>query len=226
MSEPNLKGLDSHSKEMEDLIGTVPPWVQRWGVILVGAILVGALAVCATVRLPERYAVELRLLSVVSQGIVDMPATGTIRSVRVTDGAEVAVGDTLLTLGGGEVVTAPAKGRVDYIGPVRENIRIDAGTELLRINGVTACDSMLVWGGHVPQQVAATLNENCEIDCGGLGRARVLFVARAPDSSGRFYIELAAVASIGLQLVSPVTVSMTFTSETLLSRLLAGIPQI
>lgn len=225
MNEPNLKGLDSHSEEMQDLIGAVPPWIQRWGVILVGAILVGALAVGASVRLPERYSVELRLLSAVSQGIVEMPVTGTISGIRVADGAEVAIGDTLLTLEGGEVVAAPAKGRVDYIGPVRENIRIDVGAELLRINGAADCDSMLLWGGHVTQQVAEALSGKCEIDCGELGRARVLFVARAPDSSGRYYIELAVAASNGLQPASPVTVSITLTSETLLSRLLAGIRQ-
>ena len=53
MSAPNLKGLDLHSEEVQELMGAVPSWIQRWGITLIALILIGALALCATIRLPE-----------------------------------------------------------------------------------------------------------------------------------------------------------------------------
>lgn len=59
MSIPNMKGLDTHSEEVQELMGAVPSWIQQWGITAIAAILTGVMALCSIIRLPEKYMAEL-----------------------------------------------------------------------------------------------------------------------------------------------------------------------
>lgn len=59
MSIHNMKALDTYSKEVQELMKSTSPWIQRWGITAIAVILFGVIALCYIIRLPENYTIEL-----------------------------------------------------------------------------------------------------------------------------------------------------------------------
>lgn len=222
MNTPHLKGLDLRSEEVEEMMGSVPSWIQRWGITVVLAVIAGAIALCGIIKLPERHAVKLTPLRAgLYRTAVVMPEDVTIKRILAADGSEVELNDTLIIFSDNSAAVAPIVGTVRYIGPAHPGVSLPAGTELLKLTAGTAGMDSLTCYGYVPRQVAERLHAGQRIDVAGSASGRLLSVAAAPNSQGLRYIE--AKMSFGSADPAPCTADITLSSETILQKLLASV---
>lgn len=54
-----LKGLSNHPREVEEIMGAMPPWIQRWGYVVPGLALIVIVCICAYIRIPEKITIEV-----------------------------------------------------------------------------------------------------------------------------------------------------------------------
>lgn len=220
MSEPNLKGLDLHSEEVQELMGAVPSWIQRWGITLIALILIGALALCATIRLPERYEIELTPLATDGSTIISMPDGVRIKSIYVSDNTSVKANDTLIAYTDDTFATTPIAGRVTNIGPVHEDTSIPAGTELLKITTENATDTVIYYS-FVPQNIVSRITNGQQIIIPETGTGIVKTISRSPNFQGNYYIEISSNNSKHFH--NPIKTDLTISSQTILQKLLTTI---
>ena len=220
MSEPNLKGLDLHSEEVQELMGAVPSWIQRWGITLIALILIGALALCATIRLPERYEIELTPLATDGSAIISMSEAVKIKHIYAADNAPVKANDTLLAFTNGTCATAPIAGRVTYIGPVHEDTPIPVGTELLKVANEIPADSIIFYA-YIPQNIASKITPGQQLTIPEIDTGIVKTISHSPNSQGNYYIEISSNNSKYFH--NPIKTDLTVSSQTILQKLLTTI---
>lgn len=220
MSEPNLKGLDLHSEEVQELMGAVPSWIQRWGITLIALILIGALALCATIRLPERYEIELTPLATDGSTIISMPEGAKIKRIYVSDKASVKANDTLIAYTNDTFAITHTAGRVTYIGPVHQDTPIPAGTELLKITTKNATDTVIYYS-FVPQNIVSKITPGQQITLPEIGTGIVKTISSAPNSQGNYYIEISSNNSKHFN--NPIKTDLTISYQTILQKLLITI---
>lgn len=220
MSEPKLKGLDLHSEEVQELMGAVPSWIQRWGITLIALILIGALALCATIRLPERYEIELIPLTTDWSATISMPESVKIKRIYVADNASVKANDTLIEYTNGSTATAPIAGQISYIGPLHIETQIPSGTELLKISAAATADS-LIYYAYIPKNLTSKINIGQTVTIPEIGSGIISIVAHSPDTQGNHYIEI--ITSGSNYTHTPLTTNITVSSETILQKLLTTI---
>lgn len=220
MSEPNLKGLDLHSEEVQELMGAVPSWIQRWGITLIALILIGALALCATIRLPERYEIELTPLATDGSTIISMPEGARIKNIYVSNNTSVKANDTLIAYTDDTFAASQIGGRVTYIGPVHEDTPIPAGTELLKITTENATDTVIYYS-FVPQNIVSKITRGQQITLPEIGTGIVKTISNAPNSQGNYYIEISSNNSKHFH--NPIKTDLTISSQTILQKLLTTI---
>lgn len=218
MSEPNLKGLDQHSEEVQELMGTVPSWIQRWGISLIALILIGALALCATIRLPEQYPIELTPLATDGSTIISMPEAVRIKYIYAADNTLAEANDTLLAYTDDTFATAPIAGRVTYIGPVHKNVSIPAGTELLKVVSKSHTDSVTYYT-YLPQNIASEITCGQQLTLPEIGICTIKIISDAPNSQGNHYIEITSNSPRS----TPLNTHLTISDQTILQKLLATI---
>lgn len=220
MSEPNLKGLDLHSEEVQELMGAVPSWIQRWGITLIALILIGALSLCATIRLPERYEIELTPLATDGSTIISMPDGVKIKRIYVTNNTSVKANDTLIAYTDDTFATTPIAGRVTYIGPVHEDTLIPAGTELLKVVNESPADSTIYYA-YIPQNIASKISCGQPIPLPEIGTGIVKTISYSPNSQENYYIEISSNNSNHFH--NPIKTDLTISSQTILQKLLTTI---
>ena len=101
MSEED--NIELRSEEFQEILGSVPHWILRWGVTLLAVIVAILLAGSAIVKYPDVIPSQATLTSSVPPASVAARATGKLKELYVNDNQEVKAGDYLA------VIDNPAK---------------------------------------------------------------------------------------------------------------------
>ena len=100
MPEDN-QSLDIRSNEMEEVIGSIPSWIIRWGITLLFAVAVLGIVISSLIRYPDTLQGEVIMQAVNQPGKVTIRKTdenaNLVFRFLIKNGDEVKPGDTLLT---------------------------------------------------------------------------------------------------------------------------------
>lgn len=220
--EANIKGLDSRSEEVQELMEAIPSWIQRWGITLIAIIIIGVIILCNNIRIPQKIEIDLTLLKPADIAIIATPSIGKIHEFNFADGTSVSYGDTLLIFeypsGNSMPILAPISGHVKLSGPLSTNKILPESIELLQIHNSEP--PLSYYYGHIKSDyinaisVGDTLFINNNV-------AKISFISQYPSSTGLYYLEATSPFS-GSQTtqISHITIA----SETILHRLLKKLP--
>lgn len=106
------------SLEVQDMIGSVPHWIVRWGLFCFFAVLLICVCILSVVRYPEILLVEGQIITKPATGIVVWDnSSGGLATVLVDNGQTVSKNQMLLnmkdtTSGASRVLTSPCRGTV------------------------------------------------------------------------------------------------------------------
>lgn len=122
---PDNKDTDYYSEPVQEIMGTVPSWITRWGVTVIFSVLAAVIAGSCLIRYPQTL--EGRISITYSKRPVELISgcDGLIDSAFVCDGQAVAAGEPIILLDAfgrkeARTVTAPISGNVllcDYLMP-------------------------------------------------------------------------------------------------------------
>lgn len=224
MKELNLKGLDTRSEEVQELMGAIPSWIQRRGITAIAIILIMAFCLCYIVKIHEQAEIELTAIEPKNTATIAAPRAGSISSILVQDNEHVSTGDTLLSFrsSSGEHIfmTAPVAGHVAYIGPVKTNAILSAGIELIRITDLSAKADRIYYGYTTPD-IATSLSAGTPISINRTDTVTVSFIAQQPNSSGLHYVEVKSTDTPNIS--THLTGTVTLSTESILHKLITNL---
>jgi HlyD family secretion protein len=90
--------IELRSEEFQEVLGGVPPWILRWGITVVGAIMLLLLAGSAVFRYPDVIGATVTLTGTEPAAGIVAKASGKIRELYVEDGRAVAEGECLAVI--------------------------------------------------------------------------------------------------------------------------------
>lgn len=125
MPEPENQ-LEIRSNEMEEIIGQVPHWITRWGIIVLFCVAIIAMIIIRNVRFPETLNAKIFVQAKEQPGKVTVRREDASQEFKllIKNGQEVNIGDTLL-------LHKDSKKGVTYpiITPMRGKIYITNGID-------------------------------------------------------------------------------------------------
>jgi multidrug efflux pump subunit AcrA (membrane-fusion protein) len=126
-----------HTEDMQDIIGTPPSWLIRWGITVFFAVLVLIAVLSELITYPDLVKTQLKINSFDLPHPVVLKAPGKLVKLMVKNNMEVKKGQELAfveTPSGKIILTAPYTGNISYVGIVHENQELSANKTLFYIN--------------------------------------------------------------------------------------------
>ena len=87
--------VDLRSEEFQEVLGAVPPWILRWGIVTVASVVVLLIAGSALFRYPDVVTATATLTGSRPAATVVAHSTGKLQRVYVEDNQPVKAGDYL-----------------------------------------------------------------------------------------------------------------------------------
>ncbi len=92
------KEIELRSEEVQDIMGRIPSWIERWGITIIFAVTVLLLAGSYLFRYPETIVAEMILTGHEPAVPIVARCSGRLTGLRVTEGMEVEAGTVLATI--------------------------------------------------------------------------------------------------------------------------------
>ncbi len=90
--------IELRSDDVQEIIGTPPRWIVRWGTLIVSAIVVGLIAMTFFVKYPDKVTGEVIVTSKVAAVRVNAQKSGYISEIFFKDNEKVVQGDLLAVM--------------------------------------------------------------------------------------------------------------------------------
>lgn len=113
-----------HTDQMQDIIGTPPLWLYRWGISIVLAIVLICTLISSVISYPEAIQTQIKIHSINSPYGLSLKDSALLIKLMVQNNNIVKKGDSLAILEnlmGKKILKAPKNGRVIYAGVIHEN---------------------------------------------------------------------------------------------------------
>lgn len=213
-----LKGLDLHSEEVQELMGTIPSWFQRWGISLIAIIFIGVIILCGYIRIPKKIEINLNPLLSDNMTTISAPSNGRILSVYVGDNVSVMAGDSLIiyqqSSGDNLLITSPIEGRCYFTGPVLSKNYLPAHIELLQIHKNELISSIYYGYIPTPDRDIIQVGDSIKIDSRQIGK--ITFISLNPAANGQYYIEVSTPLNLSYDTVKA---SIIVSNESILKKI-------
>ena len=104
MSPPPLEGaggrseIELRSEEFQEVLGSVPPWILRWGITVLAVIVVILLIGSAIIKYPDVIPAQIVLTGSTPPATIVAHASGKIKQLYVSDNQEVKTGSYLAVI--------------------------------------------------------------------------------------------------------------------------------
>jgi len=133
-TEDNLEPI--HTEQMQDIIGTPPIWLYRWGISLVLGITLLCILISSFIPYPEVVKTHLKMVTSATVQIVSVRDSAQLDAIFVQNEKKVYK-DQLLALAEcatGEIkIKAKNNGELRYVGIVREKEQLVPGQAIFNI---------------------------------------------------------------------------------------------
>ena len=90
--------IEIRSEEFQEILGSVPPWILRWGITALAVIVVILLVGSAFFKYPDVLSSQVMLTSSTPPAIIVAKASGKLKELYVTDNQEVKAGTYLAVI--------------------------------------------------------------------------------------------------------------------------------
>ena len=90
--------IELRSEEFLEILGTVPPWILRWGITTLALVVVILLIGSAIIRYPEVLSAQVMLTGATPPAAIIARTSGAVSELRVSDNQKVSVGDYLAVI--------------------------------------------------------------------------------------------------------------------------------
>lgn len=218
MSKPDLKGLDLHSEEVQELMGAVPSWIQRWGISLVALILIVAIIICNYIYLPQKSEINLYPLPTDNLAIISTPQDGKIRFLLVKNNEPIIAGDTILiyqsSTGAESIITSSIDGFCTFTGPIIPHKNLPSNIELLQVN--KSGEHSFPYYGYFPAEYYNVIHNGDSLLIDSDYAAHITFISPNPTSNGQYYFEASTSQNAGQ---FPRTATIITSTESILQKL-------
>lgn len=116
---PDRLDPDFYSDEAQDIMGSIPPWVVRWGVTVIAAIFAGIVIGCCIIKYPQTVSAPITITTENPPSDLVARYSGLLDTVCVADGESVERGRLIALL------ATPA--RYDDIVALRDSVTAGEG---------------------------------------------------------------------------------------------------
>ena len=90
--------IELRSDDVQEIIGTPPRWIVRWGTFIICAALMTLVGVSFYIDYPDKVMGEIKLTSQTAPARINIPQPGNISELLVKDKDEVKKGDLLMVI--------------------------------------------------------------------------------------------------------------------------------
>ncbi len=220
-NKENFKGFDSRSEEVQELMETIPSWIQRWGITLITIIILGSIFLCCNIRLPQKIEIELSPLPSSDVVIISTPSSGKIHKINFSANTSISHGDTLLifedSIGNRIAILSPTTGYIHISGPLSTHKNLPGSIELLQIHHSLLPVSH--YYGYIKSDYIKDISIGDTVSI-NTNMAHISFISPYPSSTGQYYIEVTTPYS-GIQTSNIAHISIS--SETIFNNILHNI---
>jgi HlyD family secretion protein len=91
-------GVELRSEEFQEILGSVPPWILRWGITILAVVIVILLIGSAVIQYPDIVPAKIVLTGSVPPAAIAARASGKLKELYVNDNQEVKAGDYLAVI--------------------------------------------------------------------------------------------------------------------------------
>ncbi|MDR0863468.1 MAG: biotin/lipoyl-binding protein [Candidatus Symbiothrix sp.] len=91
MTEENK--IELRSEEFQEVLGSVPSWILRWGITILAVVIVILLIGSAIIKYPDVIPAQVVLTSSTPPAAIVAHASGKIKQLYVRDNQEIKSGD-------------------------------------------------------------------------------------------------------------------------------------
>ena len=74
----SIKKDSDYSEPVQEIMGTIPPWITRWGVIVIAAVFALIVIGCCIVKYPQTVASTISIISTAPPSQLEARYTGII----------------------------------------------------------------------------------------------------------------------------------------------------
>ncbi|RME99329.1 MAG: HlyD family efflux transporter periplasmic adaptor subunit [Bacteroidetes bacterium] len=96
MESPPTPNLDLRSEEVQEILGTPPPWLARWGILIAFAVLIMAAYLAVYITYPRTIVVEGKVFNEEPTRNLLATNTSSIRHILIENEDTVVAGQTIL----------------------------------------------------------------------------------------------------------------------------------
>jgi len=90
--------IELRSEEFQEVLGSVPPWILRWGITVLAVVVVILLIGSAIIKYPDVISAQIVLTGSTPPAAIVAHASGKIRELHVVDNQEVKTGEYLAVI--------------------------------------------------------------------------------------------------------------------------------
>jgi len=90
--------IELRSEEFQEVLGSVPPWILRWGITILAVVVVILLTGSAVVKYPDVISAQITLTGSTPPATLVAHASGKIKELYVKDNQEVKAGEYLAVI--------------------------------------------------------------------------------------------------------------------------------
>jgi hypothetical protein len=126
-----------HTEQIQDIIGTPPRWLYRWGITFVLTIALICIFISSVINYPEVVKTQLKILSTSLPNGISFKESVRLIKILVPNDTPVKKGDDLAiieNLTGKAAIKAPMNGKLTYAGVIHEEEQLAAGRNIFFIS--------------------------------------------------------------------------------------------
>ena len=90
--------IELRSEEFQEVLGSVPPWILRWGITVLAVVVVILLIGSAVVKYPDVISAQITLTGSTPPATIVAHTSGKIKELYVKDNQEVKTGEYLAVI--------------------------------------------------------------------------------------------------------------------------------
>ena len=90
--------IELRSDDVQEIIGTPPRWIVRWGTFIICTALIALVGVSFYIEYPDKVLGEMKLTSLTAPARINIPQAGNIKEILVQNGDTVKKGDLLMII--------------------------------------------------------------------------------------------------------------------------------
>lgn len=188
-----------HTEQIQDIIGTPPSWMVRWGMTLLFGIVVMLIGLFELIKYPDTIKTQLKIRSSTLDQAVIVKDPGKILTLLVKNNEEVQNREALAVIenaNGKDSLIAPQAGKLTYARILYQNQEVLANQIIFNI---TKTEQNFFGEMLVPLKSIGKVKENQEViiklaeypyEEYGILHGRIKYIINNPANNGQYLAEV------------------------------------